>query len=168
MIVILKKIKTFPGHEGTALDCDLSVDGVLTAHFHDAGDGGGPLIHPVPAQRARFDALQAAVKAMSPRPTTDALERSLWPNGIPVNLDLLVWEAFDTYERWKEFRRWCRTQTCYRLKGDKPGSYRCLKAIFTEEAGEQIRNRYPQLEEILNQTVAGAADKTPAFIVPGP
>ena len=166
MIVTLKKIKTFPGHEGTALDCDLAVDGVVTAHFHDAGDGGGPLIHPVPGQAEQFDALEAAIKVMPPKPVIEAEERALWPDGMPVDLDLLVWEAFDANERMKEFRRWCRTQTCYRLTRDELGSYRCLKTIYTEKVGEQLRGRFPQLEEILNETVAGATGKAPTFTVP--
>ena len=52
----------------------------------------------------------------------------------------------------KMFTRKCKTQTLFRLKGDKPDEYRAIKAAFTPAVAEQIRRKYgDQLLEIINE-----------------
>jgi len=38
--VLIKNFKTFQGHEGYGMNCDVYIEGVLCLHAHDNGNGG--------------------------------------------------------------------------------------------------------------------------------
>ena len=66
--------------------------------------------------------------------------------------DWVIKDLVCEHETRKAFARKCKTQTLFRLKGDKPDEYRAIKAAFTPAVAEQIRRKYgDQLLEIINE-----------------
>ena len=51
----------------------------------------------------------------------------------------------------KQYKRWCKTKTLFRIKGDKPDEWRTIKAIYSPKVKEFITNKYgDKVESILN------------------
>jgi hypothetical protein len=66
--------------------------------------------------------------------------------------DTLVGHLVAKFEETKQFKKWCRTKTYFRLKGDKEGQWSYFKVKYSPEVKRQIEARYgDQLEEILNE-----------------
>lgn len=60
-------------------------------------------------------------------------------------------QALDTFEEERDYKRWCRTKVCFRLRGDKPGEWRIVKAKDSPELRAWIAKEYgDRVEEILN------------------
>lgn len=55
----------------------------------------------------------------------------------------------------RQLKRWCKSATLFRLKGDKPEAWRTVKHAFNEQVRQFITAKYgDQLEEIANERVA--------------
>jgi len=51
-------------------------------------------------------------------------------------------------------KRQCKTKTLYRLEGDAPGRYWIVKTPYSQKLADKIRVKYPDLVEIINETLA--------------
>ncbi len=70
-------------------------------------------------------------------------------------LDTLLDKLITKFEEEKQFKRWCKTKTVFRLKGDKQGEWRTFQVVYNKERHRpQLEKRYPNLEEILNERFA--------------
>lgn len=61
----------------------------------------------------------------------------------------------DMLQKWdveKQYKRWCKKSVCFRLKGDKEGSYRTIDLKYgLERIVAHLKQKHgDQLEEILN------------------
>ena len=68
------------------------------------------------------------------------------------------WLKADDIRRQKaQMKRWCRTQTVFRLKGDKPDSWHVVKCLYTPAVKEYMVKKYgDRIECIANEMEATA------------
>lgn len=71
----------------------------------------------------------------------------------------------DLFEEWlkgwydrkeqQQIKRWCKTKTVFRLKNDPEGSWRTIKAPYSDRVREHIVRKYGnRVEEIANERYA--------------
>jgi hypothetical protein len=150
MKVELKKVKIakFLSEETTAFTAQLWVDGEYIADASNQGHGGSNDIH------HRFDG-----KGLNTRDKVQAFEA--WCDAQPPNqseygasdmsADLYIGLMVDDYQEQQQVKRWCKTKTVVRLKGDKPGEFHTYKKPYDPAFAQRIRNTEPNLVEILNE-----------------
>lgn len=68
------------------------------------------------------------------------------------SLDWYLYGLIDKWEQEKTFKRWCKTQTVFQLKGDAEGEYRTVKMPYSPQIVKAIKAKYGnELTEILNE-----------------
>ena len=146
----LKKVKIakYLSEETTAFAAQLWVDGEYIADVSNDGHGGNNRID------HRFDG-----KGLNTRDKVQAFEA--WcetqpPNqseygSLDMNSDLYISLMVDDHQEQQQIKRWCKTKTVVRLKGDKPGEFQVYKKPYDPEFAQRIRNTEPKLLEIVNE-----------------
>lgn len=67
-------------------------------------------------------------------------------------LDQIIDRLLADHETRAQLRRWCKTQTVFRLKRDKAGEWRTIKTRFDKNVKEQLTKTYgDKLERIANE-----------------
>ena len=102
--------------------------------------------------------LRADIAAQPPEMPSadwDATSRSLWPNGQKWDLEQFVWAEIEQVLQARQYARWCRKDTLFRLTGDPPDNWRALKNLpFTPQVATSLRRQHgDHLESILNETI---------------
>jgi hypothetical protein len=144
----VKSFRSQRGREGPGFYCILWVDGVKGAEAIDQGDGGMVHWHWFDQEvKRKFDeyiaslperemGLEFGLPSMKKKPTAD---------------DVIV-DLVGEFETRRTFKRKCKTQTLFRLKGDRPEEYRAIKVAYSPAVAEQVRRQYgDQLVEIINE-----------------
>ena len=147
----LKKFKSQRGHEGVGFYCLLHVDGVKGAEVIDEANGGMYRWHWFdPEAKRKWDDHVAA------QPEEECgLEFGLPSMMKKPDADSVMARLADEHQIRETMKRKCRTQTLYRLKGDKPEEYWVQKVKFTAEVARKLRDKYGDaLVEIINETLA--------------
>lgn len=150
MKVELKRLVTYPrmSEETTAFNADLWIDGKKVGTAENDGHGGSNLL--------RFDdrkveqAFYAWAKTLPP-------EKSSFGGGdLAMDGDFYISLLVGKYEEEKQYARWCKTKTVFRLKGDKAGEWRTLARLYSPAAKEWVVKTYgDKVEEILNERFGG-------------
>jgi hypothetical protein len=66
--------------------------------------------------------------------------------------ELYIAKLVEDYETTKQIKRWCRTKTVVRWKGDAEGEYRTFKAKYSPKVKEAITAKFgDQIVEIVNE-----------------
>lgn len=137
-------IKTFRGHEGDGFNANLLKDGKKVALVMDDASGGESRFEWVD-----YKAPRVAVPWVNYQGNPFTLEctpeeASLYEHirGKHWSFDgedrgqidpaLFVSELVDSYETSKKLKKWCKTQTVFRLEGDAIGSYRLLRIPYSD------------------------------------
>ena len=125
-------------------------------HGIDDGNGGGMYFRSL--NRSVEAQLQTDIAALAPEmPGTDwdGTSRSLWSAGRKWDLEQFVWAEIERVQKAKQYARWCRKDTLFRLVGDPPETWRVLKNLpFTSQVAAGLRRQHgTQLESILNETI---------------
>ena len=70
-------------------------------------------------------------------------------------MDAWVYEKLDDYEELKKLKRWSKTKTPFRLKGDRDGSWRLLNKPYSLETVDWIMKKHgsERLEVIYNNNL---------------
>jgi hypothetical protein len=68
-----------------------------------------------------------------------------------MNSDLYISLMVEDHQEQQQIKRWCKTKTVVRLKGDKPGEFQVYKKPYDPEFAQRIRNTEPKLLEIVNE-----------------
>jgi hypothetical protein len=77
-------------------------------------------------------------------------------------LDQIVDALLVRWEKGKQLARWCKQETIFRLKGDKPGSWRSVKKPFTPAIEAAILKTHgDKVECIANKDLERAIDFCP-------
>ena len=67
-------------------------------------------------------------------------------------LDQIIDQLRVDFENKKQFRRWCKKDTGFSLRGDEEGHFRTIRSVFTPEVKEHLVNKYgDKIERILNE-----------------
>jgi hypothetical protein len=147
MKLTVKSYKSLPGKEGDAFNCSLYVDGKRAAVVSYDGWGGPYDYDWTPSDKKRFGGpLAAKVKAWVK--TLPPLKSEY--GDLPMDLDILTDDVINAMLEERQVKRWCRTKTVFRLKGDKAGNYRTVEAKYSARVRAFIMKKYPKAE-ILNE-----------------
>ena len=156
MNITLRKIKIVErlSEETQCYTAEVLLDGVKVADASNRGTGGCDDIY-FKDQKVRKQ-IEDYAKTLPPVPNPyDAANP--FPNSLEwIISDLLEKHAAEKHEAkvLAQKKRWCKDSTMFRLKGDKAGSYRGVKHVFTPAVKAHLVKTYGEkLEEILNETL---------------
>ena len=141
MKVELKSVKTckWASDETTCFNAVIFIDGIRAGTVENDGHGGCNFYFFTDRK------VEEAFKAFAKAETGADFEPE----------DVYIGKLLDQYETEKQFRRWCKTKTVFRLKGDKPEQWRTLKSPYSPASVQFVRSKYgDQVEEILNERFA--------------
>ena len=143
-------------HESPPTSVEIWYDGQPACQGVDDGSGGGMYFRTLDRTvEAQLLADLAALDPEMPGADWDATSRSLWPNGQKWELEQIVWVEIEQVLQARQYARWCRKDTLFRLCGDPPDQWRVLKNLpFTPQVAASLRRKHgDQLESILNKTI---------------
>jgi hypothetical protein len=168
----IKNLKTGPSREwgpNGAVSCTLYRDGKRVAKFFDAGDGGEAEIEWLDGDKPKVDVTimnytdEGYTRKGTPEEkilaehTNNMFYDRESSSGKPLRMgmDGFIFKLIATFEENKQFKRWCKKETCFRLKGDEAGHWRTVKHPFNPDVKTFIVKKYgDQIEEILNERFA--------------
>jgi hypothetical protein len=158
----LKGLKSWRGREGYGFQVKLVADGKVIAEVTDEAHGG----------QIRWDSRDdAALRAFGvahglvapsdgsdvPTPNDLYSSRTGWEKELEVEevyataICTMV-DALENEQRnKKQVRRWCKTETVFRLPDDKEGAYRTVKAVYAPPVRKFILQKYGPTVIILNE-----------------
>jgi len=150
MKVELRKVKIARhlSEETTAFTADLWVDDKHIGYVKNSGHGGNNQVD------HRYDG-----KGLNTRDEVRAFEA--WCKEQPpdvseygeltMNDDLYITLLLEEWEENQYVKRLCKKATLFRLEGDPVREYRSYKGTHTPERAKAIRERHPDLIEIINE-----------------
>lgn len=156
MNIELKKIKIIKSmsQETTCFTADLWIDGEKAAYVSNRGTGGANFYH-------FFDknlqgSFFAYCKSLNPLQTDEY--KHLFPNGLPMDADLLVGELLEKHQQIQWFKRQTKNKTLVKLCTHKRGDWMIYNVSFTPEVGQKIRQKHGnELVLIANEDIEKAA-----------
>ena len=150
MRVELKKVKIakYLSEETTAFAAQLWADGEYIADVSNDGRGGNNRI------MHRFDGkgldTRDKVRAFRQWCVDQPQDQSEY-GALDMSADLYISLMVDDHQEQQQIKRWCKTKTVIRLKGDKPGNFHTYKRAYDPEFAQKIRDWEPTLLEIVNE-----------------
>lgn len=144
MNIELKNLRTYPrlSDETNAFNADVWIDGKKAGTAENDGKGGANLLY-----FADFKLLHAFEKWAKAQPPVD---------GLKMDADFYISLLVDRMEQDKQFARWCKTKTCFRLKGDEQDAWRTINRPYSASLKKLLAEKHgDQIEEILNDRFGG-------------
>jgi hypothetical protein len=140
MKIELKKIKYMKtlSEETECFSAELWINDQKRGNVSNRGNGGPH----------DFDDRKAEVELNEHGKTLPPMQSQYFPEGLPMDGELIVSELLAKHLEEKEYRRWCKTKTVFRLPGDKDGQWRTIKGVHPSIV-VHINKNYPEAE-ILN------------------
>lgn len=136
----VKGIKTFRGMEGQGFNATLYRDGKKVGLVIDEGNGGSFLYEGMTKEEYKILKAQAV---------------EMFPDMKFEQEDMLVARLVDAVLTERQYRKWCKTKTFFRVKGDAEGEWRNIRYEYGPKVEEYIVKKYgDKLEEILNKRFA--------------
>lgn len=159
----VKNVKTFRGNEGTGFNATLYRDNKKVALVDDDAWGGcyswDWLDYDQPKVEVTFKNHKGEDYTIKVTPEHAAYIEFLKAQGKDGEFefeDSYAGELVNKFLEMRDYKRWCKKQTVFRLKGDKPGEWRTLGLLFSDpRAKKYLADKYgAQVEEILNERIA--------------
>jgi len=163
----VKNVKTFRGMEGTGYECMLYRDGKCVATVTDTADGGDVNIYWKDARKPRIEVActnykdEPWTRKCTPEEAIFVAHLETLPKEKGYGMELKVSDGMfierlvSAFEEEKQVRRWCKSKTVFKLKGDAEGSYRTVKAPYGPKVKAFIMDQYgDKVVEILNERFA--------------
>jgi len=161
----VKNVKSFRGREGHGFNSTLYRDNKRVAYVDDDANGGECNYHWLDAKepRVEVETTNWSGKSVIRKCTPEEAKFLNHIKGMiytcqftgdehPMTEDIFVCELVEAYEEIKQYKRWCRKQTCFRLKGDKEGAWRTVNAPYDARVKAWVEKKYgDKVEEILNE-----------------
>lgn len=165
----IRKFKSFTGMEGLGFNAELCHNGRPVCFVIDEANGGefnyqwyDWKAERVPLERVDYQGKKFTYKATPDEAQFLAFlaslpsEKNEWDDKFsPVDDDSFMAAFVDDYESEKQVKRWCKTKTVFRLKGDPDGEYHTIKQLFNQNLKDWLVKKHgDKLEEILNERFA--------------
>jgi len=148
MKITLKSLKicNFMSDETTCFSATVYVDGVKTCTAENEGHGGCnnyPWIY----DRSMFDKVCEWAKTQK-----FSFEWSSGEKTYDSDLDMEISKVMDEMEKIKQYKKWCKKETLFRLEGDEEGSWRTVRNTYEPRVKKYIMDKYgSKVVEILNE-----------------
>jgi len=165
----VKNVKSFQGREGIGYECSLYRDGKRVATVVNTANGGETDFYWKDMDKSRVEVAvhdwKDEMRTILVTPEEKLLhehtdhmfyDESFGDKPLRMGIDGYIDTLADTFEQNKTFKKWCRKQTCFRLKGDAKDSWRTINMKFSDpRVKPHLVNKHgEQLEEILNERFA--------------
>jgi hypothetical protein len=143
--------------ETAAFSADVWIDGVKVGTAENNGHGGQTMVFISPPEL--YAKADAYAKSLPPTvyPARDGMESFSSPSSLDGLIDDLLGKYLDEKDTKAQYKRWCKTKVCFRLKGDKADEWRTMKldgGKYTKRQKEYLVKKYgDQIEEILNEKI---------------
>ena len=160
----VKNVKGFMGEDCPGFNATLYRDGQKVATVIDSGNGGMTDFHWVDWQAPHVDIkfTNDEGKEVSFKWTPEeaklheAIQGQTWSFEGKVmgqkSTEMFVAELVGAFENDRRFKRLCKTQTLFHVKGDEEGSYRIIKAVYSKRVKDFLVTKYgDKVEAILNE-----------------
>lgn len=132
--------------ETQCFSATLYIDGKKAANVRNDGQGGCHLFD-------WFDS-KLAVPFINFCKAMPATPSSIDGQLLPMDDERYVDQLLNQYEEQKSLKRWCKNQTVFRLKGDKPNSWRIFKIPYDAKVKEKIVATHgDKIERIGNEEI---------------
>ena len=143
----VKNVKNFQGREGYGYECSLYCDGKRVGKVVDVASGGQARFYWADPKAGDEGALVEHIKGKTFEHYGEVYSHSV---------DTFVGALVDEYEKNKQYKKWCKNKTMFRLKGDKEGQWRSLRVPYGDpRAKSLLEQKYgDKVEEILNERFA--------------
>jgi hypothetical protein len=161
MAYTLKGLKSWRGREGYGFQVKLVANGKVIAEVTDEAHGGQ--IRWASRDDAALRAFGVAHGLVAPSDGSDVPTPNDLYRGRREELDIeevyataicTMVDALENEQRHKkQVRRWCKTETLFRLPEDKEGSYRTIKAVYAPPVREFILQNYGPTVIIANESL---------------
>jgi|TARA_Y100000310_G_scaffold233219_1_gene236079 hypothetical protein len=140
----LKGVKTFRGEECEGYNADLYLRGKKVAQADEAAQGG-------PLQWYWMDR-QAEALFDSFAKSLPNLESQYFPDGLEMDMDLLLGEMVSDFLQERDWKRICRKKTAILLKSHGDGEYATYKQPYSPAFAKKVREwNGNDLVEIINE-----------------
>lgn len=151
MHVELKKVKFHEdmSDETNCFSAEVWVDGKKLADVQNDGKGGCNMYYPVDGRgNPKWAEFEEWCKAQ-PHEFDFEYEDQV------VGALFTVWLEKDNAKRQQaQIKRWCKTKTVFRIKGDEPGTWRTVKHAYDARVKEYMVKKYGDtIETIANEGV---------------
>ena len=162
----VKNVKIFRGHDGHAFNSSLYCDGKRVATVDDDGWGGECRFQWLDYKKPKVEVTckhcdgTEYVRKCTPAEAAflENLKGRTYEYGGKLNNhnpDTYVGELIQEFETQKQYRKWCKGRTVFRLKGDKEGEWRTIGMPWSDPRTKPyIDKKYgSKVEEILNEKI---------------
>ncbi len=151
MKITLKNIKhaAFNSQETNCFEATLYVDEVKTCKVRNDGHGGPDFYDPIPGGVERPWERVKEIDAV----LNQTMLKTDWGTDLPNCLEIEVAERVNEYLEMKEYKKWCRKESLFRLPGDEDGSWRVIAHPYSDKVKQSIMSKYPTAE-ILNEKIS--------------
>lgn len=166
----VKNLRSCEGNEGYAYSATLYLDGKKVGQVRNDGNGGMTFVDFFKRVRGKVERdreAEAKVLAyvaeqpdvdMGPDPKAEDYPNPAKRWMMKPDLEWVASQVVEQALEEKEQRGWCRSKVVFRLKGDRDGEWRTIKASWKTQ-GPQVRahlaKKYgDKIEEILNERFA--------------
>lgn len=161
----VKNVKSFTGREGYGYECSLYCDGKKVAKVLDEANGGECYFswddyksEKVKVTYERYGTERTVKATPAEAAFYEHLKGKTYEFYGETNnhcQDTYVGHLVEVYEQNKQIKKWCKKETVFRLKGDKEGSFRTVKAPYDSRVQAFIDKKYgDKVEEVLNKRFA--------------
>lgn len=157
--ISVRNVKEFRelSDDSLAFSCTVLFDGEVIAKASDNGNGGAIRFDRL-GESGKYAEAEAYAKSlpMTPLHVGDGQEPLMIQTDLEVVVNALVIDTLNRKEEIAWFKRNCKKNVLFRIKGDKVGTWRTIKGAFTPQVKAHIVAKYGEtLEEIANETRLG-------------
>jgi hypothetical protein len=140
----------FMSQETICFTASVYFNGKKIGTAENAGHGGNTMIYPDPGKRNEF---VAAEKWALAQPAQEwEVDWQDDPMIVESNMELLIDDLVVEFLDNRDWKRRCKTQTCFTLKGDNAGAYRTVNHPYDAGVAKYLANKYgDDIAEVINE-----------------
>ena len=136
-IYTVKNVKDFIGREGHGYECSLYKDGKRIGRVTDTAGGGMVDFY---LDKGEKEILDTHCK------TLPKWGKEYGDSEYDTDCDHFVTSLVSAFEanahKMKQYRKWCKNQTVFRVVGDKDGEFRTLSQPYTESIKAHLEKKF--------------------------
>lgn len=144
MNIVLKNIKFLETSRGVAFTASIYLDGKRVGTVENSGTGGCNNYHWKDDKAGK--AITEHAESQPPLPSEH------FPEGLPMDIDLFIDTLIEKQETEKQYKKWCKTKTVFRLKSTPEGECLTVARPYNPNIKKALKQKYgAELVEIINE-----------------